>query len=111
MEIIILYNNPCPPPEGAPVVLDAQTPGASASSISACAKVDLFQHVAYYTTKCSHQNVIVKYKGHGGIHPRKGDSIQRVGLLGKLQGVRFARDKIDYSTNINILRMAFEIKP
>jgi hypothetical protein len=103
-----LHHNPCPIPDNSQIIFDTKTPGASASHISDCAKVENFRHIVYYNAPCSRRNVLLKYKGNGLVQPRRGDSIHRVGLFGKLQGVRFAPDKVDFATNIQMLRFSFD---
>jgi hypothetical protein len=44
---------------------------------------------------------VLHLKGAFIVQARNGGNIGRVGLLGRLQGKRFARDRLDYNTNID----------
>jgi hypothetical protein len=55
------------------------------------------------------RNILLKYKGGSNVLPRKGDSINRVGIIGKMQGRRASEHKIDYSTNVDDLNLVFTI--
>lgn len=40
------------------------------------------------------------FQGQGVVLPRHGGHVGRVGLMGRIQGKRFAEDVLDYSTNV-----------
>lgn len=43
---------------------------------------------------------MLKYKKSSEVFARLGNSVSRVGLFSALQGKRFAKNKIDFETNI-----------
>jgi len=99
LQIIILFDNPCSIPNSN-IVYDTRAPGAKAELMSDCAKVSKFRNYSMFSIPCKDKNVLLKVKNDGIIEARKGDSIGRVGLFGKLQGHRFIPDHLDYSTNV-----------
>jgi hypothetical protein len=90
------------------------------SKMSPAAAVGNFTRALLVRIPCKDKNVLLKYKvspraypplssslmldqGLGLVQPRHGGSVTRVGLLGRLQGKRFADDVLDYSTNIETI--------
>jgi len=101
LELIVLFDNPNPIPRNASLVYDTQARGVTADVISPAAKVSLFKSLTLYSIKSKSKNVFVKYKGRGGVEPRRGNSVARVGLFARLSGHRFGKGLIDYATNVD----------
>lgn len=109
LEVIILYNNPNDIPSDMRKVNFDTTLIASSKSLSACAKVDAFKSVIFYTVSSKNKNVLLKYKGEGQVVPRLGNSIKRVGFIGAMQGHRTAEDRVDYATNVKVIDVVFSV--
>ena len=101
LDLYLLNNNENTIIEYESLNFDSRIKGSNINNRSKCAKIDLFQNLSVYSINSKNKNVIIKYKDNSYVTPRNGNSITRVGLLGKLQGRNFTRNKIDYSTNIN----------
>eukprot|EP01038_Epipyxis_sp_PR26KG_P004572 gene4572-6445_t len=101
IELLLLFNNPNSIPNDSSIHYNTKALGANPSRISKCARVDEFLSAVVYRITCKAHNVMLKYKGDGIVIPRNGDSWTRVGIIGKMQGRRFTRDKIDFETNID----------
>mmetsp|Transcript_13835 Transcript_13835/g.13914 ORF Transcript_13835/g.13914 Transcript_13835/m.13914 type:complete len:375 (+) Transcript_13835:171-1295(+) len=106
LDIIILFNNPHPI-AGKDIIYDTFDPSVHPADLSQCARVDLFQNMRFYSCDCAGKNVLLKYKGHGALEPRRGDSITRVGLVGKIEGSRRKKNHLDFDTNIELLAVEF----
>ena len=108
LELIILYNNPSAAPS-ASMVFDTRDLGWAAVSmpdrISPAALVGNFTAFNVLRLNCDEKNALLKYKGNGVVESRRGDSLGRIGLLGKLQGKRHAPGEIDYDTNIAVVHI------
>jgi len=107
-ELFLLYQNKYdsnPSLHSQAVIFDTRATGVTKDAISRCAKIDKFTKVVVYSFPCTGRNVILKYKGDSIVEPRNGNSVSRVGLIGRLQSRRFADSKIDYSTNIDDIRL------
>ena len=102
LQIIVLFDNPNPI-SSSNIVYDTRSPGAKPELMSLCARVNQFRNCAMYSIPCKNQNVLIKVKNDGTIAARMGDAIDRVGLFGKVSGNRFAKDKLDYGTNIKTI--------
>ena len=107
LELILLTGNPNPtPPSDKRVVYDTRSAGVLPELISPCAQISEFRNIMFHRIPSCAKNVLLKYKiddisgADGTIIPRSGNSISRIGLLNRLQGKRFAVDKLDYSTNV-----------
>eukprot|EP01036_Dinobryon_divergens_P027662 gene27661-36473_t len=109
IEILILHGNPNPIEEHQAISYNTAAPGMRADRISKCAKVGLFSKISYYSCSSAGKNVLLKYRGDGAVQPRTGNSISRIGILPRLQGRRYAPQKIDFSTNIDAVKLEFEI--
>ena len=53
--------------------------------------------------------MLLKYKGEGQLLPRNGDGMGRVGLFGKMQGLRFGSGILDYATNVDTIRAEYTV--
>jgi hypothetical protein len=91
------------------VLFDTRAPGANPDRISLCARIDQFQCLQVYHLPSVGKNVLVKYKGVGLVEPRSGNTMDRVGWMGRLQGRRFAEGKLDYETNIDTLSIGYTL--
>ncbi len=100
MHLLILYGNPNDISRESAIVYDTTAHGVHPEKISACARIDNFTKAKVLKFNAADKNVLLKYKGDGMIVPRVGNSMGRVGLIGRLQGRRYAEGKLDYSTNI-----------
>lgn len=109
LEVIILYNNPNDIPSDMRKVNFDTTLIASSKSLSACAKVDAFKSVIFYTVSSKNKNVLLKYKGEGLVVPRLGNSVKRVGFIGAMQGHRTAEDRVDFATNVKVIDVVFSV--
>eukprot|EP01041_Mallomonas_annulata_P002577 gene2577-5031_t len=107
MDIFILYSNPSPIETGSSLIYDTKGSNVNVSSIAPCARIDGFRRAVCYSAPCAGKNILLKYKGYGAIEPRRGDSIGRVGVVGKISGKRGTKHRIDYSTNIDTIEIAF----
>ena len=106
MEIIILYNNPNPILNLREINFDTSL-NVYTKNLSPCAKIDNFKNVIFYTVSSKNNNVLLKYKGDGVTKARMGNSVQRIGIFHAIQANRHAKDKIDYTSNINTLNTVF----
>lgn len=107
LEIIILYNNLNAVPVDLSTVFYDTTLIVNTTKVSPCAKVELFKSVIFYSVVSKASNVLLKYKGNGVLNARVGNSVQRVGVLGALQGNQHAKDKIDFGTNVKQVTTVF----
>jgi hypothetical protein len=102
LELILLHNNPNPIPKDQRLVYNTRAKNVKSSGdISDCAKVELFQDVAFFVIDCASRNVLLKYKGGEDVLPRRGSALRRVGLLNWIANRRFAEGLIDYNTNVD----------
>lgn len=62
-----------------------------------------------YSAMVKGHNVLLKYKGEGQVVPRNGDGIGRVGIFSKLQGLRYSANMLDYSTNVDTIRLEYTV--
>ena len=106
LEIIILYNNPNPILNLREINFDTSL-NVYTKNLSPCAKIDNFKNVIFYTVSSKNNNVLLKYKGDGVTKARMGNSVQRIGLFHAIQANRHAKDKIDYTSNVNTLSTVF----
>lgn len=107
LDLFILWENISSISNDSALVFDTRAHGVTQDKISRCARVSEFQKVFVYTLNACQKNILLKYKGNGIVMCRNGDSIFRVGLVGKLQGKQFIDNKIDYSTNISDPKLLF----
>ena len=109
LEVVVLHNNPNAIPDNASRINFDTTLLASAKIITPCARVELFKCVNYYTVPSKNSNVFLKYKGNGVVDVRLGNSLSRVGLGGVVQGLRSAKNKLDFATNVSKIEPAFAV--
>lgn len=109
LEIIILHSNPNAIPENTSRINFDTTLLASAKIITPCARVELFKCANYYTVSSKNSNVLLKYKGNGVADLRLGNSMGRVGFGGVVQGLRCAKNKLDFATNVSMIDSAFVV--
>jgi hypothetical protein len=107
LELILLHNNPFHIRKNQRLVYDTRAKGVLAGDISDCAKVELFQDVAYYIVQSRNKNILLKYKGGENIVPRNGNSISRIGLYNWWTGRRYGVGLIDYNTNTSSIELDF----
>jgi hypothetical protein len=105
LELAILYKNPHP--LDSRLIYETRAPGATMERISACARVDNFQCVAYYTMNSERKNTLLKYKGDGHVMPRVGNAVGRIGVFNRLRGRRAGSSGIDYDTNTDKILLEF----
>lgn len=111
-DLFLLYDNKYdadPTLYSQALVFDTRAAGVTKDSIARCARIEEFRKAVIYSFRCRNRNVLLKYKGDSIVEPRNGDSVSRVGLMGRLQSRRFADSKIDYSTNIEDITLAMSI--
>jgi hypothetical protein len=99
--VLVLYGNPNPIPPRGPLVYDTTAFGVNSKRITPCAQVAKFNSVVIYKISCRGHNVLLKYQNGGVLASRLGNSIARVGLFGALQGHRYVKNRIDFSTNVS----------
>ena len=97
---MLLLENPHPLPNNAAIIFDTKAPGVHPDRISPCARIDGYRNAVIISINSLGKNVLLKYKGLGMVEARTGNSIDRVGVFGRIQGKRFARGKLDYGTNV-----------
>lgn len=108
LELILLHNNPNAIPVDQRLIFNTRAQNVKSSGdISECAKVELFQDVAFFVIECGSRNVLLKYKGDEDILPRRGSGLRRVGFLNWVANRRFAEGLIDYNTNVEDVRLEF----
>jgi hypothetical protein len=107
IDLIVLFGNTNVFDKKSSVYYDTRLPGVSLDKIADCARVDKFPKIAHYSIACQDRNILLKYKGNGFVEPRRGDAIQRVGLVGRLTGNTALISRLDYSTNIPSLTLNF----
>mmetsp|Transcript_16067 Transcript_16067/g.24217 ORF Transcript_16067/g.24217 Transcript_16067/m.24217 type:complete len:346 (-) Transcript_16067:172-1209(-) len=100
VDLLLLINNNELMDPNAPVRYDTTARGADKSKMSPCAAVANFRTLLLVKIQCKDKNILLKYKGQGVVLPRHGGHVGRVGLMGRIQGKRFAEDVLDYSTNV-----------
>lgn len=100
VHLFLLFGNPNDISKECAMVYDTTAHGVHPEKISPCARIDNFQRAKVLKFNTSEKNVLLKYKGDGMVIPRQGNAIERVGLVGRLQGRRYAEGKLDYNTNV-----------
>jgi hypothetical protein len=100
IHLFLLFGNPNSISRESAMIYDTTAHGVHPEKISPCARIDNFQRVKVFKFNATEKNILLKYKGDGMMASRVGNAIGRVGLLGRLQGRRFAEGKLDYSTNV-----------
>lgn len=109
LDVIILYDNPHNIASDKAIIYDTRARGVTPEKLSPCARIDLFNKIRVFYISSAGKNVLLKYKGEGLIEPRSGNSMDRVGIFGSLQGKRFAEGKLDYATNIDTVRPVYSV--
>ena len=108
IELFVLYDNPNM--IGDLTHTNYRTDHGFHNDIAACAAVENFWQYSVYRIKCSDKNVLLKFKGDGVVECRKGSSIERNGIFGKVTGSsKSSPSALDFSTNIapsNISKVA-----
>ena len=109
--MIVLFNNPhpIPPPSTIPLVYDTSASGVTTAKISPSARISNFCDFSIYKINSQGHNVLLKYKGKGVVAPRLGNAISRVGLISALQGKQFAKNRIDFASNVVSTSISLEI--
>lgn len=107
-DLFILYDNPNVIPKDHAVVYDTRAPGVNIERISKCAAVNKFRKIDVYNIPSKARNVILKLNANNEVEPRLGNSLSRVGFIGMIQGRRFAKNKIDYNTNVTGVRKVLD---
>lgn len=83
MEVLILHDNPVG--ITGDLYYDTRAPGVNARTmISPAAQVENFNQLAIFYIPCQYKNVLVKYKGNGGIELKSGTKAKLVSVLGGL---------------------------
>lgn len=100
LHLLVLCDNPHPMPAEGAILYDTRAHGAQPERISPCARVSEHRKASVYRLDCRDCNVVLKYKGAGVVLPREGNSVRRVGLMGRLQNRRFASNLLDLTSNI-----------
>jgi hypothetical protein len=109
--VIILFNSPHKIPAATtPLIYDTSAAGVTAKKISACAKISSFLDFVIFKISCRSHNVLLKYQKGGKVAPRLGNSVSRVGVLSALQGKQFAKNRIDFATNISSIDVNVEVQ-
>lgn len=106
----MLYNNTNGIPSGVPLIYDTQASGVTTKRISPCAQIKSFLDVVVYKVASRGHNVLLKYQAGGVIAPRLGNSVARVGVLSALQGKQFAKNRIDFATNVGASEIEQEFR-
>jgi len=109
IHLVILHDNPNTIPTDKAVLYDTRAPGASPDRISLSARIDQFQRIQVYHIPSQGKNVLLKYKGLGLMEPRNGNTLDRVGWMGRFQGRRFTDGKIDYETNVTSMSIGYSL--
>lgn len=109
LNLLVLFDNPNILNSKKTYNFDTRGIGMTIDKISDFARVDAFRKVASYHIACKDRNVLLKHKGMGFVKPRHGDSIGRIGLFQLISGKRSAEGQLDYSTNVNFVRLAYTL--
>lgn len=95
IDVLILMGNPHSP-EHDTIYDSVNNPG----KVSKCAMVENFRRYLAFRVESSGRNVMLKFKGETFLEPRVGNSVGRVGILGKL-GMKGEDSKdLNFETNV-----------
>ena len=114
MDIVILHSNPIPKVAGTRVVWDTRGQGVSAESISSCAFIPKFEAASSFKVFAHDRNALLKIQDTEdqeglSVSTRLGNGVDRIGVLQRINGHRFAGNKVDFDTNCTLVKSVVSV--
>jgi hypothetical protein len=108
IELCILYDNPSRIPIEGGVYYNTRGPGVNARTmISPCAQVEKFNQLIVYFIPCQHKNVLLKYKGGGGLELKAGTKAKLASAFGFMRSASKNISALDMDTNATELVVVY----